>query len=85
MGFIGENFNQIDLKTYLEKFRPEASSYTIPVTIIDGATNTDSDPVGWTFGKSDGQRTAANFCSLDSRGLPRHPDRSWYHLPSSFP
>ena len=45
LGYIGENFNQADLKKYLDTYRPEASSYIIPVTTINGATNNGSDPV----------------------------------------
>lgn len=45
MAYIGQNFASADLKTYLQKYRAEASSYTIPVTTIDGGINLGVFPV----------------------------------------
>lgn len=45
MAYIGQNFKAADLKTYLTKYRSEASGYTIPVTTIDGAINIGLFPV----------------------------------------
>ncbi|KAF8320677.1 subtilisin-like protein [Clavulina sp. PMI_390] len=39
MAYFGQSLLASDLTTYLTMFRPEASSYTIPVTAIDGAVN----------------------------------------------
>lgn len=49
MAYIGQNFNSGDLKTYLTKYRSEASAYTIPVTTIDGAINLGIFPVSPVF------------------------------------
>jgi len=51
MGLLGENFDQSDLDKYLGRYRINASSYIVPVTNIDNATNDDSIPVCWIFRK----------------------------------
>ncbi|KAF8320678.1 subtilisin-like protein [Clavulina sp. PMI_390] len=39
MGYLGQSLSASDLTAYLTMYRPEAVSYTVPVTTIDGAVN----------------------------------------------
>lgn len=68
MGLLGENFDQSDLDEYLGMYRTNVSSYIVPVTTIDNATNNDAIPVRWIFRKF--KRTTPNFiCQTEEAAL----------------